>query len=90
MDNAKYIVYMLIKDSEGVFNDIPLQSFLNIYDCEIYIQGYMDAIINHTGDGYLQHDDDDVPIKLRSQFSIKDLSGKPVDNQNNKKEAKNG
>jgi len=83
----QYIAYMLVDDAEGVLQNIPLRPFPTKYEADIYILGYMDAVMNHTGSGKEWTDDE---IKdLRGQFSIKDIGGNIVDN-NNKEEAENG
>ena len=80
----RYIVYMLVKDGDGVLEDIPLRPFSSMLEAEVYIRGYLDAIMNHTAtDDYWTEENIQ---KERNQFSIKDIGGKNV-NKNNKEEA---
>lgn len=83
----QYIVYMLVKDSDGVLEDIPLRPFPTPYEAQLYIEGYLDAVINHTGTA--DYWTEENILKERGQFSIKDIGGKSVD-KNNKEEAENG
>ena len=63
---------MSVKDDKGKINDMPLCPFLYENDAQNYITGYVHAIINHTGEA--------DEAKVRGQFSIRDVAGLNVDN----------
>ena len=66
MDNH-HIVYMSVKNEKGILQDMPLRPFLYEYEAQIYITGYVDAIVNHTGEA--------DEAKVKGQFSIRNMSG---------------
>ena len=58
----KYIVLFSCKDGDGVVQDHPLRSFELEVFAEEYLNGYIDAIINHT--------DETDHAMIRGQFRI--------------------
>ena len=72
LNDYHYIVFMSMKDEDNKIKDIPLYPCLYENDANNYITGYVHAIINHTGES-----DED---KIRGQFSIRDVAGLNVDN----------
>tara|TARA_R110002020_G_scaffold385579_3_gene596502 strand:+ start:5405 stop:5668 length:264 start_codon:yes stop_codon:yes gene_type:complete len=73
MDQSNYIVFLSVKE-DGVAKDHPIRPFNNEVDAEIYIQGYTDAILNHTGDG------DKKEEEVKGLFSIRNVAGNVVNN----------
>ena len=67
-----YIVFMSMKDEDNKVKDIPLYPCLYEHDAENYITGYVHAIINHTGEA--------DEAKVRGQFSIRNVAGDVVNN----------
>jgi hypothetical protein len=63
---------MSAKDKDGKVDDIPLRPFLYEAEAQTYITGYVDAIVNHTGDA------DEATV--RGQFSIRNVTGDVVNN----------
>ena len=45
----KYIVYFTFKDDDKKLNEIPLDTLETEMEAKAYRDGYMDAILNHTG-----------------------------------------
>ena len=45
----KYIVYFTFKDEDKKLNEIPLDTLDSEMEAQAYRDGYMDAILNHTG-----------------------------------------
>ena len=45
----KYIVYFTFKDDNKKLNEIPLDTWETEMEAKSYRDGYMAAIINHTG-----------------------------------------
>ena len=45
----KYIVYFTFKDEDKKLNELPLNTFDTNMEAVSYRDGYMDAILNHTG-----------------------------------------
>ena len=87
MAEQQYIVYLLVMGNEGVLENIPLRPFPSRFEAEVYIEGYLDAVINHTATA--DYWTEENIQKERDQFSIKDIGGKSVDN-NKKEEASDG
>ena len=78
---VRYIIFMSLKKGDKI-EDIPIQGFTTDYEATIFLEGYVHAIINHTGDA------DYADVK--GQFSIRDVAGQEVGLNNKNKEAKNG
>ena len=76
LNDSHYIVYMSVKDDKGKLNDLPLRPFMYEAEAETYITGYVDAIVNHTGDA------DEANVK--GQFSIRNVTGEIVNNNTDK------
>ena len=72
INDYHYVVYMSIKDKDGKLNDYPIRPFLYEQEAQIYITGYVDAIVNHTGEA--------DEAKVRGQFSIRNVAGDIVNN----------
>ena len=58
----RYIVLFSCKDEAGVVQDHPLRPFVLQTEAVLFLDGYVDAIINHTDE--TDHD------KVRGQFRI--------------------
>ena len=72
INDYHYVVFMSMKDEDNKVQDIPLYPCLYEHDAHNYITGYVHAIINHTGEA--------DEAKVRGQFSIRDVAGLNVDN----------
>ena len=70
MEQPNYIVFLSVKN-DGVVSDHPLRPFDYKADAEIYISGYVDAIMNHT-------DDDSTEDEIKGLFSIRDTAGQTI------------
>tara|TARA_R100000008_G_C3571591_1_gene162506 strand:- start:85 stop:336 length:252 start_codon:yes stop_codon:yes gene_type:complete len=75
-----FIVFMSIKNEKGKVEDIPLRPFSYEGEAKVYIAGYVDAIVNHTGEA--NHAD------VMGQFSIRNVTGEINVNKSDK-ETKN-
>ena len=71
INDYHYVVYMSVKDKDGKLEDYPIRPFLYEAEAQVYITGYVDAIVNHTGEA--------DEAKVRGQFSIRDVAGLTVD-----------
>ena len=78
---VRYIIFMSLKKDDKI-EDIPIQGFTTDYEASIFLEGYVHAIINHTGDANYSD--------VKGQFSIRDVAGQVVSLNNKNKEAKNG
>ena len=45
----KYIVYFTYKDEKKKLNEVPINTYDTEIEAKSYRDGYMDAILNHTG-----------------------------------------
>ena len=72
LNDYHYVVYMSVKDKDGKLEDYPIRPFLYEAEAEVYITGYVDAIVNHTGEA--------DEAKVRGQFSIRNVTGDIVNN----------
>ena len=85
LNEYHHVVYMSIKDKDGKLDDFPLRPFLYEAEAQVYITGYVDAIVNHTGEA--------DEAKVRGQFSIRNVAGDIVnnneDNSSTNKETEN-
>lgn len=85
LSDNHYIVYMSIKGEDGKLNDFPLRPFSCEVEASVYILGYVDAIVNHTGEAN--------EARVKGQFSIRNVAGDVVNNKEEKsstdKETKN-
>ncbi len=45
----KYIIYFTYKDEDKKLNEVPVNTYETEIEARSYRDGYMDAIINHTG-----------------------------------------
>lgn len=72
LNDYHHVVYLSLKDKDGKLDDMPLRPFLYENDAQTYITGYVDAIVNHTGE--------DDESKVRGQFSIRNVAGDVVNN----------
>ena len=71
--NDQYIVYISVNDlKKDKYVDTPLRPFSLKLEAENYIAGYVDAIVNHTGEA--------DEAKVRNQFSIRNVAGDVVNN----------
>ena len=67
INDYHYVVYMSVKDKDGKLEDYPIRPFLYEAEAQVYITGYVDAIVNHTGEA--------DEAKVKGQFSIRNMSG---------------
>ena len=58
----KYVVLFSCKDEAGVVQDHPLRPFELEIEAMMYLEGYVDAIINHT--------DEKNPDSVKGMFRI--------------------
>ena len=72
INDYHYVVYMSVKDKDGKLEDYPIRPFLYEAEAQVYITGYVDAIVNHTGEA--------DEAKVRGQFSIRNVAGDIVNN----------
>ena len=75
-DNMRYVVFMSVKNKDNKLEEAPLREFLYEAEAQVYITGYVDAIVNHTGDA--------EEANVRGQFSIRDVAGQIVDKHTDK------
>ena len=73
LNDYHHIVYMSVKDKDGKLEDYPIRPFLYEAEAQVYITGYVDAIVNHTGEA--------DEAKVRGQFSIRNIAGDVVNNK---------
>ena len=60
--NYRYTVLFSCKDGDGVVQDHPLRPFELEIEAMMYLEGYVDAIINHT--------DEKNPDSVKGMFRI--------------------
>jgi len=72
LNDYHYVVFMSIKNDKEELIDTPLRPFLYEEAAQTYITGYVDAIVNHTGDA--------EEANVRGQFSIRNVAGDIVNN----------
>ena len=81
----KYIVFFSCKDDAGVVNDHPLRPFVLQSEAEIQVEGYVDAIINHT--------EEEDPDMIKGLFRITKIGEegeqKEISKENKKKNSIN-
>ena len=75
----KYIIYFTYKDDEKKLNEVPLDTWETEVEARAYRDGYMDAILNHTGNAKRD--------EVMGLFSIRKLDDTIVEEKvvNNKK-----
>ena len=76
----KYIVYFTFKGEDKKLNEVPINTYDTEIEAKSYRDGYMDAILNHTGNAKRS--------EVMGLFSIKRLDDTVVEEKvvNNKKE----
>ena len=74
----KYIVYFTYKDDEKNLNEVPLDTYETEIEAKAFRDGYMEAILNHTGNAKRS--------EVMGLFSIRRLDDTVVDEKvvNNK------
>ena len=81
----RYIVLFSCKDEAGVVQDHPLRPFELEIEAIMYLEGYVDAIINHT--------DEKNPDLVKGMFRISKIgeedNGKTHTKKNKKKDSTN-
>ena len=81
----RYIVLFSCKDEAGVVQDHPLRPFELEIEAKTYLDGYVDAIVNHT--------EETNPDKVRGLFRISKIgeesNGKTHTKKNKKKNSTN-
>ena len=78
-DDVRYVIFMSLKKDKKI-EEIPIQGFATEYQASLFLEGYVHAIVNHTGDADYS--------EVKGQFSIRDVAGNEVNVNNNNKEAK--
>ena len=75
----KYIVYFTYKDDDKKLNEVPINTYETEIEAKSYRDGYMDAILNHTGNAKRS--------EVMGLFSIRKLDDTVVEEKvvNNKK-----
>ena len=75
----KYIVYFTYKDEKKKLNEVPINTYDTEIEAKSYRDGYMDAILNHTGNAKRS--------EVMGLFSIRKLDDTVVEEKvvNNKK-----
>ena len=75
----KYIVYFTYKDEKKKLNEVPINTYETEIEAKSYRDGYMDAILNHTGNAKRS--------EVMGLFSIRKLDDTVVEEKvvNNKK-----
>ena len=75
----KYIVYFTFKDKDKKLNEVPINTYETEIEAKSYRDGYMDAILNHTGNAKRS--------EVMGLFSIRKLDDTVVEEKvvNNKK-----
>ena len=75
----KYIVYFTFKGEDKKLNEVPINTYDTEIEAKSYRDGYMDAILNHTGNAKRS--------EVMGLFSIKRLDDTVVEEKvvNNKK-----
>ena len=78
----KYIVYFTFKGEDKKLNEVPINTYDTEIEAKSYRDGYMDAIINHTGNAKRS--------EVMGLFSIRRLDDTVVEEDvvNNKKRSK--
>ena len=71
----KYIVYFTFKDDDKKLNELPLNTFDTNMEAVAFRDGYMEAILNHTGNA--------KRTEVMGLFNIRRID-EVVDNVNNK------
>ena len=66
----RYIVLFSCKDEAGVVQDHPLRPFELEIEATMYLEGYVDAIINHT--------DEKNPDLVKGMFRISKIGDESV------------
>ena len=74
----KYIVYFTYKDDEKKLNEVPLDTYETEIEAKAFRDGYMEAILNHTGNA--------KKTEVMGLFSIRRIDDKVVDEVVNNKE----
>ena len=74
----KYIIYFTYKDEEKKLNEVPLDTYETEIEAKAFRDGYMEAILNHTGNAKRS--------EVMGLFSIRRLDDTVVDEKvvNNK------
>ena len=75
----KYIVYFTYKDEDRKLNEVPINTYETEIEAKAFRDGYMDAILNHTGNAKRS--------EVMGLFSIRKLDDTVVEEKvvNNKK-----
>ena len=76
----KYIIYFTFKDDDKKLNEVPINTYETEIEAKSYRDGYMDAILNRTGNAKRS--------EVMGLFSIRKLDDTVVEEKivNNKKE----
>jgi hypothetical protein len=69
----KYIVYFTFKDDDKKLNEVPINTYDTEIEAKSYRDGYMDAILNHTGNAKRS--------EVMGLFSIRRIDDKVVNEQ---------
>ena len=80
-EGSQYVIFMSIKKDSKI-EDVPIQGFAYEYEAQIFLEGYVNAIINHTGDASYG--------EVKGQFTIRNVAGEQVKTNKNKELEENG
>ena len=78
----KYIVYFTFKGEDKKLNELPINTYETEIEAKSYRDGYMDAILNHTGNAKRSEVMGLFSIKRIDDTVVEDV----VNNKNKKKE----
>ena len=76
----KYIIYFTFKGEDKKLNEVPINTYETEIEAKAYRDGYMDAILNHTGNAKRS--------EVMGLFSIRTIDNKPDDEVVNNKKSK--
>ena len=82
IEEPKYILYMSLQEEGGKIKDHPLRPFHLKIEAEWYLNGYVDAIANHTGNA------DSLTIEANVSEIYGQFSIRKIDDNDSDKEAK--
>ena len=69
----KYIVYFTFKGEDKKLNELPINTYETEIEAKSYRDGYMDAILNHTGNA--------KKTEVMGLFNIRRIDDKVVNEQ---------
>ena len=78
----KYIIYFTFKDDDKKLNELPINTYDTEIEARAFRDGYMDAILNHTGNAKRSEVMGLFSIRRIDDTVVEDV----VNNKNKKKE----